>query len=132
MTTYLEDLEVIKKAYVEAIHFTEDWHVEHEGGIRPETVLSHEASMQIEDLCADAYFFAMSEFGLFVNEEFRIVDLSQFGHDLWLTQNGHGSGFWDGDWDDEFGNVMTSYAHSVGELYPYDENGIMYLEGKSV
>ena len=23
----------------------------------------------------------------------------QFGHDLWLTHEGHGCGFWDGDWD---------------------------------
>lgn len=22
------------------------------------------------------------------------------GHDLWLTRNGHGAGFWDGDWRD--------------------------------
>jgi len=21
------------------------------------------------------------------------------GHDFWLTRNGHGAGFWDGDWD---------------------------------
>ena len=20
------------------------------------------------------------------------------GHDFWLTRNGHGAGFWDGDW----------------------------------
>lgn len=23
---------------------------------------------------------------------------AQAGHDFWLTRNGHGSGFWDGDW----------------------------------
>jgi|SRR5882672_618798 len=25
-------------------------------------------------------------------------DLAQAGHDFWLTRNGHGCGFWDGDW----------------------------------
>lgn len=26
-------------------------------------------------------------------------DMEQFAHDLWLTHEGHGAGFWDGYWD---------------------------------
>jgi hypothetical protein len=27
---------------------------------------------------------------------------AQAGHDFWLTRNGHGAGFWDGDWDEPY------------------------------
>jgi hypothetical protein len=27
---------------------------------------------------------------------------AQAGHDFWLTRNGHGAGFWDGDWSDPY------------------------------
>ncbi len=38
------------------------------------------------------------------------------GHDLWLTRNGHGAGFWDGDWSDEVGDRLTEAAHKFGEV----------------
>jgi len=31
---------------------------------------------------------------------------AQAGHDFWLTRNGHGAGFWDGDWP-ETGDALT-------------------------
>lgn len=45
-------------------------------------------------------------------------DLSRAGHDFWLTRNGHGAGFWDGDWDAPYGNpegyIVPLYS-TVGE-----------------
>lgn len=38
---------------------------------------------------------------------------SQAGHDFWLTQNGHGAGFWDGDWP-VYGEMFTK----VAKCYP--------------
>lgn len=32
-----------------------------------------------------------------IGENKRYVELA--GYHFWLTRNGHGSGFWDGDWD---------------------------------
>jgi len=32
------------------------------------------------------------------------------GHDLWLTSQGHGAGFWDGDWPDPYGEMFTDKA----------------------
>src|SRR5688500_762108 len=29
------------------------------------------------------------------------------GHDFWLTRNGHGAGFWDGDWSEEADAILT-------------------------
>lgn len=32
------------------------------------------------------------------------------GHDFWLTRNGHGAGYWDGDWQD--GDTLTENAEA--------------------
>lgn len=42
-------------------------------------------------------------------------DESQAGHDFWLTRNGHGAGFWDGDWPEPLAGTLTDAAHAFGE-----------------
>lgn len=39
----------------------------------------------------------------------------QAGHDFFLTRNGSGAGFWDGDWPEVIGKLLTEGAHSFGE-----------------
>ena len=36
------------------------------------------------------------------------------GYDFWLTRNGHGAGFWDGDWDEEVGKRLTTASDKFG------------------
>lgn len=51
------------------------------------------------------------------------------GHDFWLTRNGHGSGFWDGDWPEELGKQMTEASHKFGECYLYvGDDGKVYMD----
>ena len=47
-----------------------------------------------------------------------------FGHNVWLTQNGHGAGFWDGDYIN--GDELTEAAEKLGhvDLYIGDDNKI--------
>lgn len=50
----------------------------------------------------------------------------QFGHDFWLTRNGHGVGFWDrglGDLGDKLTDVAKSYGNC--DLYVGDD-GLIY------
>lgn len=50
------------------------------------------------------------------------------GHDFWLTRNGHGAGFWDGDWSEEIGERLTESAHSFGESDCYvGDDDMLYL-----
>ena len=42
------------------------------------------------------------------------------GHDLWLTRNGHGTGFWDRDLHQ--GDALTACAHLLGKSYVYQGN----------
>ncbi len=48
------------------------------------------------------------------------------GHDFWLTRNGHGAGFWDGDWPEQVGERLTDAAKAFGEcnLYIGDDGKI--------
>lgn len=41
-------------------------------------------------------------------------DLEEVGHDFWLTRNGHGSGFWDGDYIE--GEKLSNVAKGFGEI----------------
>lgn len=48
------------------------------------------------------------------------------GHDFWLTRNGHGAGFWDGDWEKEVGARLTKACEAFGkvDLYVGDDKKI--------
>jgi len=48
------------------------------------------------------------------------------GHDFWLTRNGHGAGFWDGDWDEPAATILTDSSRKFGEcsLYLGDDGKI--------
>ena len=45
--------------------------------------------------------------------------MGRAGHDLWLTQNGHGVGYWDGDWPEPQATELTKLAKEVGEINMY-------------
>jgi hypothetical protein len=53
-------------------------------------------------------------------------DPAAAGHDFWLTRNGHGAGFWDGDWPETAGKRLTAASHAYGEvdLYVGDDGKI--------
>ena len=51
---------------------------------------------------------------------------AQAGHDFWLTRNGHGCGFWDGDWEEPAATKLTEAAKGFGtfDLYIGDDGKI--------
>lgn len=49
------------------------------------------------------------------------------GHDFWLTRNGHGAGFWDGDWQEPAATELAALAKSFGECDLYvGDDGLIY------
>lgn len=36
------------------------------------------------------------------------------GRDFWYTREGHGCGFWDGDWPEQAGEVLTEISQLIG------------------
>ena len=67
-------------------------------------------------------------------------DDAQAGYDFWLTRNGHGAGFWDGDWARSMppdhwaarqyktvGDFLTAMSKPYGEVDLYvGDDGLIY------
>jgi len=50
------------------------------------------------------------------------------GHDLWLTQAGHGAGFWDGDWNEAMSVLGCNFTEAAKTLEPYvGDDGKIYF-----
>jgi len=60
-----------------------------------------------------------------LNPNFDLTD-EVIGHDFWLTRNGHGAGFWDGDYPKEIGDALTKISKEFGDVTAYvtDDNYI--------
>ena len=53
--------------------------------------------------------------------------MSYAGHDFWLTRNGHGCGYWDGDWPKGIGVGLDKLAHKFGEFDLFvGDDGLIY------
>lgn len=69
----------------------------------------------------DARMFYNERCDLFANDD------KQAGHDFWLTRNGHGAGFWDGDWPEPLGKTLTNASQAYGEFNLYiGDDGLIY------
>ncbi len=47
------------------------------------------------------------------------IDEEMLGHDIWLTRNRHGAGFFDRNYDAEVEEKLMKAAHELGEDYLY-------------
>jgi hypothetical protein len=57
-------------------------------------------------------------------------NLDMAGHDLWLTRNHHGAGFWDRPeiYGKDLAKELTVFAHGMGEQDLYlGDSGLLYL-----
>ena len=56
----------------------------------------------------------------------RVDDANRAGQDFWLTRNWHGAGFWDGDYPEHIGEILTDASHDYGSFDLYvDDNGLV-------
>ncbi len=57
------------------------------------------------------------------------ADDTMAAHDFWLTRNGHGAGFWDGDWpvNGDALTAMVGWGTAFGEVSLYiGDDGLIY------
>jgi len=119
----MKPLDVFTKAYIEAALWSSNDNSDESGGepLDKNYGLDDIAEETLEEMVRDCENFQRE------NEKYIPVDLlSNAGHDFWLTRNGHGAGFWDGDWPDRAGYRLTASAKSYGEktLYVGDDGKI--------
>lgn len=108
-----------------------------------------EADLSNYDFSVDAQLRAYETCAMFLQHPAATLALAtghwspeQMGHDLWLTRNRHGAGFWDRyspSTDDpvrneayELGECLSKFAYTLGESYAYvDDAGdgkFIYIE----
>jgi len=81
---------------------------------------SDEASDDMRDVCAQ-FLERFSDVDLDSERETESPEdvLSLAGHDLWLSRNGHGAGFTDGDWREPFASQAAEFAAELGKAHAY-------------
>lgn len=52
---------------------------------------------------------------LWIDTEPTSPGYARAGHDFAFTRNGHGAGFWDGDWP-VYGDLLTKISKSFGQI----------------
>lgn len=112
-------LDAFTRAYIEAVFFTESG--DDEGKIGDATFSDLDADT-LAQMVADCTKF-QKDVGEMIAE-----DIEGAGRDFWYTRNGHGAGFWDGDWP-EFGDELTKAAERFGmaDIYLGDDGKVYEL-----
>ena len=152
--TAWRDLDDFTQGYIEAMFFTScDPAGQHdEAAWNPETDCSLPSDVTFSDLAPETLARIVADCAAFqegsawttcraawsemTDHEARLagfargggVDDAQGGRDFWFTRNGHGCGFWDGDWPKPHATALTDAAKSFGEVDAYlGDDGKVYL-----
>lgn len=118
-------LEVMLKAYMTAALWSSNDESDENGGD------PIDSNYGIEDIHPDTAAAMRADVEKFLTENAADIGdrYDQAGHDLWLTRNHHGVGFWETpDWPKEAGERLTKAAHAMGERNLYVENGQVYQD----
>ncbi len=111
-------LETFTKAVFEAMEFT-DFGVDQE--IPAGADLADETRLGLEADCRSFY----RRYSCYIDAADGMDE--QAGHDFWLTRNGHGAGFWDGDWPEPYADMLTEGSKCYGEFQIYlGDDGLVY------
>ena len=93
-----------------------------------------EANYSASDLAPETLAAMIADCAKFQEQNAAIMDMDgcqdaeTCGHDFWLTRNGHGAGFWDGDYLEAVGDALTAAAKGFGECNLYvGDDGQIYL-----
>lgn len=122
---------------VECVHYPEETSFDAITDIRVWS-FDHDSMVRIEEVCDD--FMRATEPMLraatMISRHLHPItgprDMSYHGHDLALTQNHHGTGFWDRGYPSALGDALTDAAHAQGEAYAYvsdEAQGLLVYEG---
>ena len=100
--------DTMTEAYIEAIYFTETGD---DGQPEPDAPLSPDTKLEAWSACHRLRLACSGEIDL------SQYDQTQIGHDLWLTRNGHGAGFWDKPeiYGADNARILTLMARAMGE-----------------
>jgi len=101
-------IDAMTEAYIDAIYFIE---MGDDGQPEPGAPLCPNAKLEAWSACHRLRLACSGEIDL------SQYDAAQIGHDLWLTRNGHGVGFWDRPeiYGVDNARTLTLMARAMGE-----------------
>ena len=121
------DLNKFARAYVQAIYFTDagpDNEIDesvHEFSPEALDKIAADCAAFEEKAGEDIYAGCTCGSGEYSESE-------RAAHDFWLTRNGHGAGFWDGDWPEPAASRLTALAKEFGQCDSYlGDDGSIHL-----
>jgi hypothetical protein len=121
----IQRLDEFTRAYIEcALWSTNDESDEQGGDPLDENYTIQDLSPAcLKKMTDDCAKFQRAHAAELVDENYLHVNkfsaLEIGGHDFWLTRNGHGAGFWDGDWKKDVGEALTAASKKYGEVNLY-------------
>jgi hypothetical protein len=104
----MKALDAFTRAYIHAAACTQD----------PEPGQGEYPEPALEDINPEFIAVAMTDCSAFLdaNAEHIGEDVERAARDFWYTRNGHGCGFWGGDWPEPAATILTDAAHAYGEV----------------
>jgi len=128
------NIKKIMDSYLECAIWTEEERLEdentegYEGEIKD---LIPEADLNIHNFSDDSKIKAYEDIKLFLKyagDAVNGIDEEQLGHDIWLSRNGHGAGFFDRGYDDDIEKRLMDSAHKIGGVDVYlGDDGLLYF-----
>lgn len=112
------------KAFIEAMFFTESGDNLKDAGI-------NEISAELMDKITKECKEFQKEAGDLIQDKYcnyKGCTVEEYaGHDFWLTRNGHGAGFWDGDWAEPTATKLYELSKRFGQMDVYlGDDGMVY------
>lgn len=126
---YVQDLDKMALQYVVTLLWAETTEAPEGSGTEPldESFAPEDLSPEFwQRVCQDVWKFVQADLDGVWRHNPELA-----GHDLWLSRNGHGAGFFDGDWSQtEFGDAgdyLQKLAEGMGEVWVYiGDDGVLY------
>lgn len=119
----LDSLDTFTQAYLETALWSSNDESRRDGGD------PLDANYSVSDFTAAALTQAIRECANFQTQYsylwFDDNDDQHAGHDFWLNRNGHGAGFWDGDYVN--GDQLSAAAEAAGSRDIYVAGGKLHF-----
>jgi hypothetical protein len=123
-------IDTFTQAYIEAALWSSTDNADDQGG---EPL---DKNYSIDDIASDTLVTMVTDCAQFqrdnaadITEDNVLTDRGDYsadelaGHDFWLNRNGHGCGFWDGDWAEPAASRLDASSKAFGgvDLYVGDD-----------
>jgi hypothetical protein len=120
------ELDAFTLAYIEALFFTDDERLKEEA----EELGLEDKSFDQSDLAPETLSSIYDDCKRFQEKYWDLIkhDIEQAGRDFWYNRNGHGCGFWDGDWPEDVGETLSNACEAFGQTDVYiGDDGLIYV-----